>query len=180
MIKVAEQSQLVIWRLRGELKQSHQKYEVTVTTGSAVEDFESYDAFYESLNQGIAKSDIVYFGGHSGVGKNLSENRIHERVKNIYSALAPAEIPDHQLLIFMTCYSLHYFPPNGFPVPNKPFQRDLLQTASVPAGYDARLLVGLIEQADSYLAKGRQLPFEKWPAHYGRDVFLVHQRIHKN
>lgn len=178
--KLTEKEQLVIWQLQGELKQSHQKYEVNVTIGSAMETATDYDTFYASLNHGLAKSDIVYFGGHSGVGKNLSENRIQEQVKNLYSNLPSAEIPDHQLLVLMTCYSLHYFPPNGFPMPNKAFQRDILQTASVPSGYDARLLLGIIEQADSYLAKGTQLPFEKWPSTYGRDVFLVHQRTQKN
>lgn len=179
MIKLTEKEQLVIWKLQGELKQSHQQYEVMVTIGSAMDSSKSYDTFYASLNQGLAKSDIVYFGGHSGVGKNLSENRIQEQVRDLYTNLSSAEIPDHQLLILMTCYSLHYFPPNGFPMPNKAFQRDILQTASVPAGYDARILIGIIEQADSYLARGSQVPFEKWPSLYGRDVFLVHQRMRR-
>ncbi|MNL28398.1 hypothetical protein D3C87_1500390 [compost metagenome] len=167
------------WRLRGQLKQSQQKYDILVTIGSALKEADSYNTFYASLNQGFAGSDIVYFGGHAGVGKNLSENRIHEEVENLYSTLGTNQIPNHQLLILMTCYSLHYFPPNGFPVPNKPFVRDILGTASVPSGYDARILVGLIEQIDRYLAKGKELPFEKWSAHYDRDVFLVHQRIQK-
>jgi hypothetical protein len=177
--QVALDVQLMQWRLRGQLKQSQQKFDILVTMGSAMKESGSYGQFYEALNKGFAASDIVYFGGHSGVGKNLSENRIHEEVENLYSTLGANQIPDHQLLILMTCYSLHYFPPNGFPVPNKPFARDILGTASVPAGYDARILVGLMEQADRYLAKGKQTPLEKWPAQYDRDVFLVHQRIQK-
>jgi hypothetical protein len=177
--QVALNNQLLQWNLRGQLKKSHQKYNVVVTMGSAITESDSYSGFYASLNQGIAASDIVYFGGHSGVGKNLSENRIQEQVTNLYSSLNPAEIPSHQLMILMTCYSLHYFPKDGFPKPNKDFVRDILYTASVPAGYDARILVGLVEQVDNYLAKGSQLPLEKWPSHYDRDVFLVHQRDQK-
>lgn len=177
--QVAMEEQLVQWRLRGQLKQSQQKFNILVTIGSALKQAGSYGKFYAALNRGFAGSDIVYFGGHSGVGKNLSENRIHEEVKNLYSALAADQIPNHQLLILLTCYSLHYFPPNGFPVPDKPFVRDIIGTASVPSGYDARIMVGLMEQIDRYLAKGKELPLEKWPAHYDRDVFLVHQRIQK-
>ena len=177
--QVAFEEQLIQWRLRGQLKQSQQKFNILVTIGSAVKESPAFGKFYSALNQGFAGSDIVYFGGHSGVGKNLSENRIHEEVQNLYGTLGANQIPDHQLLILLTCYSTHYFPPNGFPMPDKPFVRDIIGTASVPSGYDARLMVGLMEQIDRYLAKGKELPFEKWPTQYDRDVFLVHQRVQK-
>lgn len=170
------QEMLLQWILRGKLKQSQKRYEIFVTIGSAMKENPSYEKFYLALNQGLASSDIVYFGGHSGAGKNLSQNRIQEQVVNFYDSLPAKNIPDQQLVVLMTCYSLRYFPMNAFPVPDKSFVRDMLYTASVPAGYDARMLVGLIEQADRYLAKGRHLPFEKWPQQYNGDVFLLHQR----
>lgn len=176
---ITSSEQLMQWRLRGQLKQSLQKYDLLVTMGSAMQESGSYSQFYAALNQGFASSDIVYFGGHAGVGKNLSENRIQEGVTDLYNTLSADQIPEHQLLMLMTCYSLHYFPPNGFPMPNKPFVRDILGTASVPSGYDARILVGLVEQIDKYLAKGKQTQWQKWPEIYERDLFLVHQRVKK-
>ncbi|WP_413290445.1 hypothetical protein [Bdellovibrio sp. HCB337] len=168
---------LLQWKLTGKFKESQKNYEILVTIGSAMKEQSSYEKFYAALNEGLATSDIVYFGGHSGVGKNLSENRIHEAVYSIYGSLLPQAIPRHQVVMLMTCYSLRYFPLSSFPMPKKEFTRDVLYTASVPSGYDARMATGLLEQADKHLAKKRTLPFEKWPAHYNADVYLVHQKM---
>lgn len=174
---LALEDMLLQWKLTGKFKASQKKYEILVTIGSAMQEMSSYKKFYAALNDGLATSDIVYFGGHSGVGKNLSENRIHEQVVSMYDSLPAATIPQHQVVMLMTCYSLRYFPLSSFPMPKKDFVRDVLYTASVPSGYDARMATGLMEQADRSLAKKRPLAFEKWPTSYNADVYLVHQRM---
>ncbi|MNL12166.1 hypothetical protein D3C87_1330280 [compost metagenome] len=168
---------LLQWLLTGKLKESQQPYEIVVTIGSAMADASSYKSFYEALNKGLATSDIVFYGGHSGVGKNLSVNRLQDGVQNLFGSLPSGSIPQHQLLMLMTCYSLHYFSPQNFPLPKqKAFVRDILQTASLPVGYDARMLTGLMVQVDNYLESGRHLPYEKWPKKFKGDLFLVHQQ----
>ncbi|MFS4460604.1 hypothetical protein [Bdellovibrio sp. HCB2-146] len=174
--QVALENMLVQWKILGRLRASQKDYEVFVTIGSAMSEMPSYEKFYAALNDGIAASDIVYFSGHSGVGKNLSENRIQDKVVSLYSTLPAEQVPSHQLVVLMTCYSLHYFPLKGFPMPSgKAFERDVLYTASTPSGYDSRMLTGLVEQIDRTLAGGRTVAFEQWPRYYNGDVVLFHE-----
>jgi hypothetical protein len=135
----------------------------------------SYEAFYKTLNKGIVASDIVYFRGHSGAGKNLSKNRIDQQIAPQEATAEKVISPQHQLLALISCYSLRYFPKEVFPMLGESFSRDILYTASVPQDYDSRMLVGLMEQVDLQFAEGHHIPFEKWPESFSRDVMLVHK-----
>lgn len=167
----------ISWKLKGKFKNSNKEYEIDVNIGSAMKDFESYDSFYKALVSGIATSDIVYFRGHSGAGKNLSKERIQDKLVEMYKIADASAVPNHQLVFLMSCFSLRYFPANDFPFPSKSFTRDFIYTASTPSSYSDPILIGLINQvADHYYGRF-EIPFNKWPSKFKSDVFLVHKRV---
>jgi hypothetical protein len=165
---------LLEWKIQGRFAKSKKSYSVDLVIGSAMADTPSFESFYKVLNQGIVASDIVYFRGHSGAGKNLSKNRIDQQI-SVQNTAEKIQSPQHQLVALVSCYSLRYFPKEIFPILGTSFTRDILYTASVPQDYDSRMLVGLMEQVDLQLAEGHHIPYEKWPESFSRDVMLVHK-----
>lgn len=167
---------LIRWKLSGKLRESGQGFQVNVVVGSAMEEMNSYAEFYADLSQALLTDDFIYFGGHSGTGKNLSRYRFESKVQELHKSLPAESLPQHQVLMLMTCYSLKYFNETDFPKSAVLKERDFIYTASVPSGYDARLLSGVFEQMDRSLAGLSMVPFSKWSAHYQRDVFMVHRK----
>ena len=167
---------LIRWRLSGKLRESGQSFVVDVVVGSAMEELSSYAGFYADLSKALLTDDFVYFGGHSGTGKNLSRYRFEAKVQELQKSLPAESLPKHQVLMLMTCYSLKYFSETDFPKALGLQERDIVYTASVPSGYDARLLSGVFEQMDRSLAGQKMVPFSKWSEHYQRDVFMVHRK----
>ena len=165
------------WTITGKFKKSQKPYQVEVTVGSAMKEMASYEAFYQALNKGLAQSDIVYFGGHSGTGKNLAKDRIYEQTLGHFSELEATQAPAQQIVFLMTCYALRYFPTDAFPNLHPEFVRDILYTASLPGGYDSRLLLGMLEQIDQTLAGHQHLPLQQWLSKYKTDIFLYHRHL---
>jgi|GEM_PF-5700307 hypothetical protein len=175
--KLTVEEMFIQWRMTGKLKNSQQPYEILVSIGSTVENKPGFHLFYNAIRDGMIDSDIFYFGGHSGVGKNLSENRLRENLSKIKNDNSSHSARQHQLAMIMTCFSAHYFSEKNFPLPpHSNMTRDIIYTASLPSGYDARVLTGAMTQIDRYFETGSALNFARWPKAFKADAFFIHKR----
>ncbi len=116
--------------------------------------------FRHFYNDALANSSVIYYNGHSGVGRNLNLALLKEKTNLPFSL-----DPSYQLILLYGCYSYRYYAKDYFLAKEKVSSKgelDMITTAT-EGGFaiDSSGVILWIDAITSYFATGKKASYQE-------------------
>jgi hypothetical protein len=92
--------------IKGRLHESGKKIHLTTSFGPTDIFSNTPAEHWTTARNGLQTDDLVIYAGHSGLGENMSVENIE---KHTNKKMNIKELPDYQLVAFLSCYTYTYF-----------------------------------------------------------------------
>lgn len=160
--------------LQGKLKKSGHSTKLRIYLAAPKGPGREY--FLSAFGQAIQRDQIILYSGHSGAGRHFSPDSFTEEILRLTEKPILKDPLTYQVIGLFSCYSLLYFPPEGFPSPQlvaKNFHRDMIYTAAAQNDIAGKALLGIIDNFDRALSSNTPFSLNNFLKEIDLDSFFV-------